>query len=210
MSKIADIVRAIDAEGSTSWQIADELAELDEVDETTGKPITLAEVARRIYDERGVEWSPQALGKYRTTALTFPPDVRVDVYTFHAHMELRAHPDKLLGWKPKRAGDVLTVERARNLRGVSSAAKPKPDAWRAKVDRALGAIAVVAENDPGAVIEMLLEAIATLERTYPKATSCELHERPLRCEAPELVGLVGAANRWGTIVFRAVEDVGSP
>lgn len=165
MSTVADIIRAIDAEGSTSWQIADEVAGLDEIDETTGKPLTLKAVADRIWTERGVEWSPTVLSAYRMTARAFDAQSR-DWHAFSVYKELRAHPDKLLSWKPKNDGDILTVERARALRGGAAAAKKKPDAWKARVDRSLGAIAEVAEEDPLAVIEMLLAAIATLERTF--------------------------------------------
>ena len=42
--------------------------------------------------------------------------------------------------------------------------------------------------------------------TFGSPAACDLHERPLRCEAPELVGLVGAENQWGTTVYRRVKD----
>lgn len=178
MSKVADIIRAIDAEGSTSWQIADEVAALDEIDETTGRSITLAEVARRIYDERGVEWNPVVLGRYRVTAIAFPPeDGTSRSHPFTVAKELRAHPEKLRNWRPKKPGDVLTGERARALRGgTRSAAKAKPDAWKAKVDRALGTIGNLAENDPPWTVDALRQTIGNIEREHSKATKRE----PLR------------------------------
>ena len=42
--------------------------------------------------------------------------------------------------------------------------------------------------------------------TFGSPAACELHERETRCEAPEAVGLVGVANQWGTVVYRAVKD----
>lgn len=168
MSTVADIIQAIDAEGSTSWQIADELAGLDEVDEV-GRPLTLKAVAERIWIERGVEWSPRVLGTYRTTALAFPMEVRpsLPTQTFTIACELRAHPDKLLGWKPKKETDVLTVERARALRGGGSTGKKDADAWKAEAKRAFGVIARVAENDPAFMIDMLEQTIASIRRSFP-------------------------------------------
>ncbi len=174
MTKVADVIAAIDAEGSSSWQIADALAAIDEVDEK-GKPITLQVIADRIWDERGVEWSPAALGKYRSTAVAFPVGTRVPTVSFRGHMELRAHPKKLLSWKPKKDGDVLTVERAKALRGGgSSTSKPKPDEWKQKVDRALGTIGNLAEHDPLWTIDALEQTVATIRRQYSKASRRDL------------------------------------
>jgi hypothetical protein len=164
VSTVADVIRAIDEEGSSSWRIADELAALEE-------DLTLKQIAERIWDERGVEWHPAQLGQYRATALAFPIDSResLPTQTFSVAKELRAHPEKLLGWKPTKPGDVLTVERARALRGGGSSAAPKPDAWKAEAKRAFGVIARVAEHDPAFMIDMLQQTIAMIERSYPKA-----------------------------------------
>ena len=190
MTTTADIIEAIDAEGGTSWAIADAVAGLDEVDDDTGKPLTLKQVAERIWNERGVEWSPKVLGTYRQTALAFPRESRDSLPTpvFGVAKELRAHPDKLRGWAPKKEGDVLTVERARALRGGGTPAKPKPDAWKAKVDRALGVIVEVGEVDPAAVIEMLLLAVATLERRYAKFDREGQARWPASCVYARLIG----------------------
>ena len=103
MSTVADVIAAIDAEGSTSWVIADQVAALDATDQD-GQKLTLKAVSAQIWDERGVEWTPQTLGKYRTTARAFPPDRRVHVYTFRAHMELRAHPGKVAAVEAEEVG----------------------------------------------------------------------------------------------------------
>ena len=167
MSKVDDIIHAIDDEGASSWEIADELAALDELDEATGKPLTLEQVSKHIYSKRGVEWSPRTLGDYRKTAIAFPNALRSAPHSFQVYRELRAHPDKLLAWKPKKDGDVLTVERARALRGGgSSSAKQKPGAWKDKVDRALSKVVDESENDPVWTIDALNDAIAEVERRH--------------------------------------------
>jgi hypothetical protein len=169
MTKVSDIIAAIDAEGSSSWQIADAIAALDE-------PLTLQQIADRIWTELGVEWSPLTLGRYRATAIAFPIDTRVSLptQTFTIARELRAHPDKLRNWKPAKPGDILTVERARALRGGGSGGKTKPDDWKQQVNRALSVIDNVADNDPAWVIDALAQTIATLERRYPKKTRRDL------------------------------------
>lgn len=43
--------------------------------------------------------------------------------------------------------------------------------------------------------------------TFGSPAACGAHERALRCEAPETAGLVGVENKWGTVVYRAVEEV---
>lgn len=46
--------------------------------------------------------------------------------------------------------------------------------------------------------------------TFGSPAACAEHDRPYRCEAPELVGLVGVENKWGTFVFRRVREVAAP
>ena len=117
MSTVDDIIRAIDHEGSTSWEIADEVAALDELDEATGKPLTLSRC------RSGSRPNAVSSGRRSRSASIERPrrHFRIGSTTtdpqLHRAQELRAHPDKLLNWKPKKTGDVLTVERARALRG---------------------------------------------------------------------------------------------
>lgn len=167
MTTLADVIAAIRTEDGTSWAVADAVAGLPETDEH-GR-LTLERIATAIYDETGTEWSTVTLGKYRATARAFPSGIRIPLHTFHVHMELRAHPAKLLGWTPKGPGDVLTVERARALRGPASAGKAKPDAWRTELKRAFTVIDRLAERDPVFVLDMLTQTIATVERTHGRA-----------------------------------------
>ena len=37
--------------------------------------------------------------------------------------------------------------------------------------------------------------------TFGSPNACALHERATRCEAPEVVGLVGVPNMWGTVIL---------
>ena len=166
MGTVADIIHAIDEEGSTSWAIADQVAALDELDETTGKPLTLAQVSDRIRGTRGVEWSPNVLSKYRTTALAFPPsDVTARSHPFTVAKELRAHPDKLREWKPTKKGDVLTQERAAALRGRSTASKmtqPLPG----RVKAALTRLEALVEEDPEFVLDTIDAMSAQWRRSF--------------------------------------------
>lgn len=171
MSTVADVIAAIDAEGSTSWQIADEVAALEEVDPVTGKPLTLQQVADRIEaDGRGHKWSPKVLSSYRATARAFPREERssLPTQTFVVAYELRAHPDKLRAWKPRSDGAVLTQERARALRGSASTSKAKTDAWRTELRRAFTTIARLAEKDPAFVLDMLEQTIGAVTRNHGK------------------------------------------
>jgi hypothetical protein len=178
MTTTVDVLAAIDAEGSTSWQLADTLATFDETDDA-GKPLTLKVLADRIWKKRGVEWLPSTLSAYRATAIAFPPDDAVSrLHPFTVAKVLRAHPDKLRNWKPKKDGDILTVERAAAMRGSSSAAKATPDAWRGKMKKAFTTIGELAENDPAFTIDMLEQTIAFVRRSYPK--QIKRAERELR------------------------------
>jgi hypothetical protein len=167
VSTVADVIAAIDAEGSTSWAIADQVAALDDID-ASGQKVTLEMVSSQIYVERGVEWTTSTLSKYRVTAIAFPPDASVRTeHPFTVCLELRAHPDKLRKWKPKKPGDILTQQRARALRGGSSASQPA-NSTSAKLKRIVGQLETLVDDEPELVIDTIEALAVEWRRKYTK------------------------------------------
>jgi len=171
MSTTDDVIAAIDAEGSTSWMIADVVAAFDETD-VNGKPLTLIALSQRIFKRRGLEWSPVVLGQYRATARAFPIESRdsMPTQTFGVAKELRAHPEKLVHWKPKKPDDVLTVERARALRGGTQGSKSatSPKSVEAQARQLVDKLDRLAELEPLVLVDLLSAMVDDWRQRYAK------------------------------------------
>jgi hypothetical protein len=172
VTALDDVVEAIRAADDDGWAVADAIARIPPRGESGY--VTNEGIARYIATKHPTEYSPSYIGRMRQTADAFPVGNRFPTVPFTAHYILRRNPEKLVEWAKAHPNQPLSATEADKLRPKSAASTEKPDAWKQKVDRALGVIANLAENDPTWTIGVLEQAIATLEQQYPKAKRRDL------------------------------------